>query len=117
MMGGNNNRLLKTILPGAPGQRALAVQPTQQPTNYTPTFAMPFKNNGPWFPTASGSWDFGPHAAAYQRTNSIPPPQPGTPMMENTMEFSNGFNYHGTMPALPAYGQPSPGQRFYQNHF
>jgi hypothetical protein len=116
-MGGNNKGLLKIILPGATGQCALAAQPSQQPINYTPTFAMPFGNNGPWFSTAPGSWGFGLHAAAYQRANTIPPPQPGTSMMANTMEFNNGFNYLGTMPALPAYGQPIPGQSFYQNHF
>ncbi len=38
-------------------------------------------------------------------------------MMANTMEFNNGFNYLGTMPAPPAYSQPNPGQSFYQNHF
>jgi hypothetical protein len=82
---------------------------------------MPFGNNGPWFPTAPGSWGFGLHAAAYQRANNIPPPQPGTSMMMKTMEFNNGFNYLGTKPALappPAYGQPQPGPPgFYQNHF
>ncbi len=80
---------------------------------------MPFSNNGTRFPTAPGSWGFGPHAAAYQRANNIPPPQLGTSMsmMANTMEFNNGFNYCGTTPAPPAYGQPNPGQSFYQNHF
>ncbi len=117
MMGGNNKGLLKTILPGATGQRALAAQPTQKPTNYTPTFAMPFDNNGPRFPTPPGSWGFGPHAAAYQRANNIPPPQPGTSMMANTIEFNNSFNYLGTMPAPPAHSQPNPGQNFYQTHF
>ncbi len=77
-MGGNNKGLLKTILPDAPGQCALAAQPTPQPTNYTPTFAMPFSNNGPWLPTVPGNWGFRPHAAAYQCANNIPPPQPGT---------------------------------------
>jgi hypothetical protein len=38
-------------------------------------------------------------------------------MMANTMEFNNGVNYLGNMPAPPAYGQPNPGQSFYQNHF
>jgi hypothetical protein len=109
-MGGNNKGYHKTILPGATGQCTTAAQPTPSPTNYTPTFAMPFGNNGP-------RRGFGPHTAAYQRTNNIPPPQPGTPMMANTMEFNNGFNYLGTMPAPPAYGQPNPGQSFYQNHF
>jgi hypothetical protein len=117
MMGGNNKGILKTILPGANAQCILAVQPAQQPTNYTPSFAMPFGNNGPQFPTDLGSWGFGPHAAAYQCANNIPPPQPGTSMMANTMEFNNGFNYLGTMPAPPAYGQPNPGQICYQNPF
>ncbi len=116
-MGGNNKGLLKTILPGAIGQRAPAAQPNPQPTNHTPTYAMPFGNNGPRFPTVPGSWGFGPHAAAYQHASNIPPPQPGTSMMANTMEFNNWVNYLGTMPAPPAYGQPNPGQSFYQNHF
>jgi hypothetical protein len=116
MMGGNNKDILKTILPGATAQRIPAAQHAQQPTNYTPTFAKPFGNNGSWFPTAPGSWGFSPHAAAYQHANNIPPPQPGTSMMANTMEFNNGFNYLGTMHAPPAYGQPNPGQHFYQNH-
>ncbi len=116
-MGGNNKGILKTILPGATAQCTPAAQPAQQPTNYTPTFATLFGNNGPWFPTAPGSWGFGPHTAAYQCTNNIPPPQPGPSMMANTMEFNNGFNYLGTMPTPPAYGQPNPGQIFHQNHF
>ncbi len=78
---------------------------------------MTFGNNGPWFPTAPGSWGFRPHAAAYQRTNNIPPPQPGTSMMANTMEFNNWFNYLGTMLASSTFGQPNSGQSFYQNHF
>ncbi len=116
-MGGNIKGLLKTILPGAAGQSASAAQPTPTPTNYTPTFAMPFGNNGPRFLTAPGSWGFGLHAAAYQCTNNDPPPQPGTSMMVNTMDFNNGFNYFGSMPAPPAYGQPNPGQSCHQNHF
>jgi hypothetical protein len=115
-MGGNNKGLHKTILPGAPGQRAQAAPPALSPTNYTSTFVMPFNNNGLRFPTAPGSWGFGPHAATYQCANNIAPPQPGTSMMANTMEFNNGFNYLGTMPAPPAYGQPNFGQSFYQNH-
>jgi hypothetical protein len=99
-MGSNNKGILKTILPGATAQRAPTAQPTQQPTNYTPTFAMPFSNNGPQFPTAPGSWGFGSHAAAYQCANNIPPPQPGTSMMLNTMEFNNGFNYLAPCPHL-----------------
>jgi hypothetical protein len=74
MMGGNNKGILKTILPGAAAQCTPAAQPAQQPTNYTPTFAMPFGNNGPRFPTAPGGWGFGPHVAAYQRANNISPP-------------------------------------------
>jgi hypothetical protein len=116
-MDGNSKGLLKTILPGATGQCTPAAQPTPQPTNYTPTFTMPFGNNGPQFPAAPGSWGFGPHAAAYQCAKNIPPPQPGTSMMANTMEFNNEFNYLCTMPTPPAYGQPNPGQSFYQNHF
>jgi hypothetical protein len=113
-MGGNNKGLHKTILLGATGQHAPAAQPTSSPTNYTPTFTMPFGNNGPQFPTAPGSWGFGPHAAAYQRANNIPPPQLGTSMMVNTMEFNNWFNYLGAIPTPPAYNH---GQSFYQNHF
>jgi hypothetical protein len=108
-MGGDNKGLHKTILPGATGQHAPAAQPTPSPTNYTPTFAMPFGNNGSWFPTAPGSWGFGLHAVAYKHANNIPPPQPGTSMMVNTMELNNGFNYLGTMPTPPAYRQPNPG--------
>jgi hypothetical protein len=89
-MGGNNKGLLKTILPGATGQCALAVQPTLQPTNYTPSFAMPFGNNGPWFPTAPGSWGFGSHAAAYHCTNNIPPPKPGTSTMQIPWSLTMG---------------------------
>jgi hypothetical protein len=116
-LGGNNKGLHKTILPGATGQRTPAAQPTPSPTNCTPTFAVPFGNNGPQFPTAPGIWGFGPHAAASQRAKNIPPPQPGISTMAITMEFNNGFNYLSTMPAPPAYGQPTPGQSFYHNHF
>jgi hypothetical protein len=108
-MGGNNKGLVhEAILPSATGQHAPAAQPTLSPNNYTSTFVMPFSNNGLWFRTAPDSWGFGPHAAAYQCTNNISPPQPGTSMMANTMEFINGFNYLGTMPTPPAYGQPNP---------
>jgi hypothetical protein len=78
---------------------------------------MSFSNNGPQFSTASGSWGFSPHVAAYQHANNIPPPQPGTSMMANTIQFNNGFYYLGTMLAPPAYGQPNPCQSFYQNLF
>jgi hypothetical protein len=84
-MGDNNNRLHKTVLPSAVGQRPPAALPPLPSTNYTPIFLMLFGNNGPQFPTAPGSWGFGPHAAAYQRTNNTPPPQPGTSIMVNTM--------------------------------
>jgi hypothetical protein len=87
-MVGNNKGLLKTILLGATGQCTPAAQPTPQPANYTPTFAMPFGNNGPWFPTAPGSWGFGLHAAAYQCINNIPPSQPETSMIHDD-------EYHG----------------------
>ncbi len=73
-MGGNSKGLHKTILPGATGQCAPAAQPTPAPTSYTPTFAMPFGNNGPQFLTAPRSWGFYLHAAAYQRANNIPLP-------------------------------------------
>jgi hypothetical protein len=111
-MGGNNKGLHKTIFLSATGQGAPPAQPTPQSTNYTPTFRMPFGNNGHWFPTTPSSWGFGLHAAAYQRASNIPPPQPGTSMMANTMEFNNGFNYLGTIPTPPAYSQPNPGQGF-----
>ncbi len=68
---------------------------------------MPFGNNGPQFFTAPGSLGFGLHSATYQCTINIPPPQLGTSMMVNIIEFNNGFNYLSTMPALappPAYG-------------
>ncbi len=67
-MDGNNKGLHKTILLSAVGQRPPAAPPPLPPTNYTPTFLMPFGNNGPWFPTAPSSWGFGPHAAAYLPT-------------------------------------------------
>ena len=70
-MGGNNKGLHKTILPSATRQHAPAAQPTPPPTTYTPTFAMPFGNNGQRFLTAPGSWGFSSHAAAYQHTNNI----------------------------------------------
>jgi hypothetical protein len=81
---------------------------------------MPFGNNEPWIPTAPSNWGFGPHAAAYQCAKNIPPPQPRTSMMVDTMKFNNGFKYLGTIPTLatpPAYGQLHPGQAFYQNQF
>jgi hypothetical protein len=99
-MGGDIKGLHKSILLGATGQHAPAAQLTPAPTNYTPTFAMPFGNNGPQFPTAPGRWGFDPHAAVYQCANNIPPPQPGTSMMANTMEFNNGFNYLAPCPHL-----------------
>ena len=49
---------------------------------------MTFSNDGSRFPTAPGGWGFGPHVAAYQRANNIPPLQPGTAMMVNTMAFN-----------------------------
>jgi hypothetical protein len=55
MTGGNNKGILKTLLPGATAQCTPAAQPAQQPTNYTPTFAMPFGNDGLRFPTAPRS--------------------------------------------------------------
>jgi hypothetical protein len=99
-MGGNIKGLHKTVLLSATGQHPLTAHPTLPPTNYTPTFSIPFGNTGPRFPTAPGNWGFGPHAAANQRANNIPPPQPETYMMAKTMEVNNGFNYLGTMPIL-----------------
>jgi hypothetical protein len=119
-MGGNIKGLHKIVLPSAISQRPLAAHPPLPPTNYTPTFSMPFGNNGPRFPNALGSWGINLRAAAYKGADNIPPPQLGTSMMANTMKFNNGFNYLGTMPTSatpPAYGQLPHGQGFYQNHF
>ena len=86
--------------------------PTPRSDNYTPTFTMPFGGGGPRFPTAPGSWGFGPHAAAYQCANNIPPPQPGTAMMANTMAFNNAYPFPTatptTVPPPPSYGFAPP---------
>jgi hypothetical protein len=73
-MGANNKRLHETLPLSAAGQCPPAARPPLPPTNYTPTFLMPFGNNGPWFPTAPSSWGFSSHAAAYQRTDNSSTP-------------------------------------------
>jgi hypothetical protein len=83
---------------------------------------MPFGDGGPRFPTAPGSWGFGPHAAAYQHANNIPPPQPGTVMMANTMAFYNGFLFRTTTPTVtppPTYGlaPPPANPAWFRNNF
>jgi hypothetical protein len=55
---------------------------------------------------------FGPHAGAYQQANNIPPPQPGTAMMHNTMGFNNAFQ----QAPPPMQGPPAqPYQGWYNN--
>jgi hypothetical protein len=60
-----------------------------------------------------GSWDFGPHAGAYQRANNIPPPQRGTAMMHNTMAFNKA--YQQTPP--PTQGPQAPPNQDWYNNF
>jgi hypothetical protein len=60
-------------------------QPPHPPTTPLP-LQCPFRNNGPWLPTAPGSWGFGPHATAYQCANNIFP--------SPTRNIHNG-KYHG----------------------
>ena len=111
-MNGNVRGMHKTVLPSTAGRRPLPSRPPPAPINYTPTFTMPFGDGGPRFPTAPGSWGFGPHAAAYQCANNIPPPQPGTAMMVNTMAFNNAYPFPTvtptTVPPPPSYGLAPP---------
>jgi len=111
-MNGNVRGMHKTVLPSTAGRRPLPSRPPPAPINYTPTFTMPFGGGGPRFPTAPGSWGFGPHAAAYQCANNIPPPQPGTAMMANTMAFNNAYPFPTatptTVPPPTSYGFAPP---------
>jgi len=71
-----------------------------------------------------GSWGFGPHAAAYQRANNVPPlqrgtammpnPQSGTAMMQNTMA-SGDHTYQQTPPPMQGPQQAPPNQEWYNN--
>ena len=121
-MNGNMRGMHKSVLPSTVGRRPPVARPPPAPVNYTPTFTMPFGDGGPRFPSAPGSWGFGPHAAAYQRANNIPPPQPGTAMMANTMAFNNSYPFPTATPTVtppPSYGSaPPPGNPvWFQNHF
>jgi hypothetical protein len=110
-MNGNMRGMHKTVLPSTISRCPPMARPPPAPVNYAPTFTMPFGNGGPRFPTPPGSWGFGPHAAAYQRANNIPPPQPGTAMMANTMAFNNGYPFPTTTPTMtppPSYGAAPP---------
>jgi len=111
-MNGNVRGMHKTVLPSTAGRRPLPSRPPPAPINHTPTITMPFGGGCPRFPTAPGSWGFGPHAAAYQRANNIPPPQPGTAMMANTMAFNNAYPFPTatptTVPPPPLYGFAPP---------
>ncbi len=121
MMNGNMRGMHKTVLPSTVGRHPPMARPPPAPINYVLTFTMPFGDGGPRFPTAPGSWGFGPHAAAYQRTNNIPPPQPGTAMMANTMAFNNGYPFPTTTPTMtppPSYGlAPPPANPTWFNNF
>ncbi len=112
-MNGNMRGMHKTMLPSTVGHRPLMAGPPPTPVNCAPTFTMPFGNGGLRFPTAPGSWGFGPHAAAYQCANNIPPPQPGIAMIANTMAFNNGYPFPTTTPMMTppsSYGAaPPPG--------
>jgi hypothetical protein len=98
-MGGSMHGMHKTILPSAAGRQAPTPRPPPPPINYIPTYLHPFGNNGPRLPMTPGSWGFGPHAAAYQRANNMPPPQRGTAMMQNTMA-SGDHTYQQTPPPI-----------------
>jgi hypothetical protein len=110
-MNGNMRGMHKTVLPSTVGRRPPMARPPPAPVNYAPTFTMPFGDGGPHFPAAPGSWGFGPHAAAYQRANNIPPPQPGTAMMANMMAFNNIYPFPTATPTTtppPSYGAAPP---------
>jgi hypothetical protein len=72
-MNGNMHGMHKTVLPSAVGCQAALTCPSPPPLNYAPTFSFPMGYNGPRFPTAPGSWGFGPQAGSYQRANHAPP--------------------------------------------
>ena len=113
-MGGSMRGMHKTMLPSAAGRQAPAPRPPPPPINYTPTYSNPFGNNGPRLPMTPGSWGFGPHAAAYQRANNMPPPQRGTAMMQNTMA-SGDHSYRQTPPPNQMPQQAPPNQEWYNN--
>jgi hypothetical protein len=113
-MGGSMRGMHKTILPSAAGRRAPTPRPPPPPINYTPTYFHPFGNNGPRLPMTPGSWGFGPHAAAYQRANNVPPPQRGTAMMQNTMA-SGDHTYQQGPPPMQGPQQAPPNQEWYNN--
>jgi hypothetical protein len=108
-MGGSMRGMHKTILPSAAGRQAPTPRPPPPPINYTPTYFQAW-NNGPRLPMTPGSWGFGPHAAAYQRANNVPPPQRGTAMMQNTMAASD----HAYQQMVPGPQAP-PNQEWYNN--
>ncbi len=111
VMNSNMRGMHKTVLPSTVGRRPRMARLPPAPVNYAPTFTMPFGDGGPRFPAAPGSWGFGPHAAAYQRANNLPPPQLGTAMMANMMAFNNGYPFPTAMPTAtppPLYGAAPP---------
>ena len=62
-----------------------------------------------------GSWGFGPHIAAYQQANNVPPPaQRGTAMMQNTMA-SGDHTYQQMPPPIHGPHQAPPNQEWYNN--
>ncbi len=61
---GNMRYMNKTILPSTVDRCPAPTCSPPLPLNYTPTFSFPMGTNGPQFPTAPGSWGFGPHAGA-----------------------------------------------------
>jgi hypothetical protein len=113
-MGGSMRGMHKPILPSAAGRQAPAPRPPSPPINYNPTHSHPFGNNDPRLPMTPGSWGFGPHAAAYQRANNVPPPQRGTAMMQNTMASGN-HTYPQTPPPNQMPQQAPPNQEWYNN--
>ncbi len=78
-MGGNLCYMNKTVFPSAVSRHPAPTCPPPLPLIYAPTFSYPIGTNWPRFPTAPGSWGFGPHAGVCQQANNIPPPptQPG----------------------------------------
>ena len=111
--GGSMHGMHKTILPSAAGRQAPTPRPPPPPINYTPTYFQAW-NNGPCLPMTPGSWGFGPHAAAYQRANNVPPPQRGTAMMHNTMA-SGDHTYQQGPPPMQGPQQAPPNQEWYNN--
>ena len=114
-MGGSMRGMHKTILPSAAGRQAPTPRPPPPPINYTPTYFHPFGNNGPCLPMTPGSWGFGPHATAYQRANTVPPPQRGTAMMQNTMASGDHTYQQQAPPPMQGPQQAPPNQEWYNN--